>query len=838
MSVMNDILGPSIGFLNSVNPSCYGYSDGSLNTNVSGGTTPYQFIGWINSNFDTVAIGAVGIALLPADSYSEIIVDFAGCFTGFPYTLVEPSPVITAIVSQTNVSCFGGNDGTASVLAGGGSLTGFTYTWTPSSQTSTTATGFNAGPLAVVASDANGCTATTTATITQPGAISITHSVTDATCFGESDGCISWAVSGGANGFYLYDWDCTNNTSNNVCNLAAGTCFVTVTDQHGCSETSGAAIILEPTELTATVSSSDAVCTGYNGSVTIDGSGGTLPYTSSYPGGPTSFTLSGLYYGTYTAEITDDHGCSVSLPMSVIDQPGPIINSISFVEPTCFGECDGEATVAVSGGTTPLNYEWCDVASQGTPSASGLCAGNYCITVTDNNGCTAIDYDVLAEPSELIVTAVPPTIQVCAGECATIGAVPSGGNPGYSISWSDPSLTGFGPMPVCNGSSTLTTYSYTVTDALGCTGSNQTLVTVGPELIVTMPGTVETCLGNPVAICAEGFGGTAIMDYEWTWSNNYLSNGASTSCQQVNPTDTTVFQAILNDGCSTPASGLITVIVNPIPTLSYGVLENEGCPPFEAYFNGSSSMDNSTIEWDFNGDGIADTTDYNVNTGNFSSPIFTYQNSGLYTVSLTVISEDNCSSTVSIQDYIDVYPQPIASFITDPIVAELINPTVEVNGSSSIGVDSLYMWDFDDLVDSRNDTGIFAIHVYSDTGHYYISLDVVNTAGCHDFDTVLFVIDPDYAIYAPNAFSPNDDNVNDGFRIHGVGLDLNNFELMIYDRWGELIFKSDKLDQEWDGTIKGTENFAPNDVYIWKAFYTPYNYTEPIPLIGHVTVVR
>ena len=176
--------------------------------------------------------------------------------------------------------------------------------------------------------------------------------------------------------------------------------------------------------------------------------------------------------------------------------------------------------------------------------------------------------------------------------------------------------------------------------------------------------------------------------------------------------------------------------------------------------------------------------------------------------------------------------------LSDPIVTELINPTVEVNGSFSIGVDSLYMWDFDDVVDSRNDTGMHATHVYSDTGHYYISLDVVNTAGCHDFDTVLFAVNPDYAIYAPNAFSPNDDNVNDGFRIYGVGLDLNNFELMIYNRWGEVIFKSDKLDQEWDGIIKGTENFAPNDVYIWKALVTPYEYTEPIHLIGHVTVVR
>ena len=823
--------------MNSTAPSCYGYSDGSINTNVSGGTTPYQFIGWVNSSFDTVAIGAVGITLIPADSYSEIIVDSAGCFTGFPHQIIDPSQVIAGVVSQTNVSCFGGNDGSASALAGGGTLTGFTYVWTPSSQTTPTATGFSAGPIAVVASDGNGCTATATTTITQPDALSITNVVTDVGCFGESDGCINWSASGGTTGFYIYNWDCTNNTSNNVCNLPAGTCTITVTDQNGCSITESATIT-EPTELTATTSSTDAYCTGFNGSATINGFGGTPPYTSPFPGGPTTFTLSGLYYGTYTGEITDDHGCTLSAPITVNDQPGPIINSISFVEPTCFGDCDGAATVFVSSGTSPLNYEWCDVASQDSSVAIGLCAGNYCITVTDNKGCIAIDYGVLNEPSELLVAAVPPTTQVCAGECATIGAVPSGGSPSYSIAWSDPLLSGFGPMQVCNDPSTLTTYSYTVTDAMGCEGTNQTLVTVGAELMVSMPGNVETCLGNPVAICADGFGGTAIADYLWTWSNNATCASTAICCQTVNPTDTTVYQATLDDGCSTPASGFITVIVNPIPTPSFGVLTSQGCPPFEAFFNGSSSMDNSTLEWDFNDDGIVDTTDSNLNLGDFSYPIYTYENSGLYTVALTVISEHNCSSTVSIVDYMNIYPRPIAAFSTDPVVTTLINPVVDVNASASIGVDSLYMWDFDDPFNTFNDTGVVASHLYQDTGRYNIWLDVVNTAGCHDTTIVEFVVEPDFAVYAPNAFTPDDDNLNDGFRVYGIGIDLNSFDLMIYDRWGEVIFTSDKLEEEWNGTIKRSEKLAPNDVYIWKAIVTPYEHTDPIEIIGHVTVVR
>ena len=396
---------------------------------------------------------------------------------------------------------------------------------------------------------------------------------------------------------------------------------------------------------------------------------------------------------------------------------------------------------------------------------------------------------------------------------------------------------------MCPDPSTINTYSFTVTDSKGCTAANSVLVNTGSELLVEMPDTVETCLGNPVLISATGFGGTDVADYQWVWSSSPADNcNAVITCEAlVAPTDTTTYVATLNDGCSAQAVGTIVVIVNPIPTPAFGVLENEGCPPFEAYFNGNSSMDNSDILWDLNGDGITDHTDSNVPLGNGSNPIYTYDESGLYTVSISVISQDQCTTTVAIADYMDIYPIPIATFSLNPETTTLLNPVVGTNASETIGADSLYTWNFHDPFDVLSANGVYANHVYSDTGNYLITLDVVNTQGCHDYDTLEFAVQPDFALYAPNAFTPNDDDLNEGFKLSGVGIDETEFELYIYTRWGEQIFYTSNFQEAWDGSVKRTDKPAPNDTYVWKAFvkrYTSSDSKEPEEFIGTITIVR
>ena len=191
---------------------------------------------------------------------------------------------------------------------------------------------------------------------------------------------------------------------------------------------------------------------------------------------------------------------------------------------------------------------------------------------------------------------------------------------------------------------------------------------------------------------------------------------------------------------------------------------------------------------------------------------------------------------MAIQDYIYVYPSPIASFITNPNTTTNLTPFVEVDATSSIGVDSLLSWNFDDPFNSDTSHSEVVLHQYSDTGHYYIALDVVNVHGCHDYDTVLFSVTPDFTLYAPNTFSPNDDGTNDGFKLIGIG--IVEYELWIFDRWGEQIFYTVDQSIEWAGDYRSNGVTVPIGTYIWKARIIQNGWTEPREYIGHVNVIK
>ncbi|MDC3260005.1 gliding motility-associated C-terminal domain-containing protein, partial [bacterium] len=840
---VNDILGPSINYLNHTDVSCFGSTDGIINTNVTGGTSPYQTV-WTDQGGNTIAANTFGVTFLAGnEEYCETVIDAVGCQASLCQIIAEPSEINSAVINPNNVSCFGGNDGSAMVQAGGGTSP-YTFAWPPTSQTTTTVTGLPAGPVAVETTDDNGCTGISFVTITAPQVLAPIATVDDVNCFGESDGSVVLTTTGGT-GFYTYNWNPnTSNSNSNAVGLPIGTYNVTVTDANGCTN-SLSAIVNQPTQLTASIQATDATCTLFNGSASISAvSGGTPDYEYLWSNGETSTLATGLYPTDHSAVVTDVMGCSIVLTVTVIDQAGPTINGISVTNPNCFGDCDGTATASVSGGTTPFVYHWNDIPQQDGNPALMLCADNYCVTVTDNNGCAAADCATIVQPELFTASSVASNYTPCAGEDITISASHSGGTGPYTnIVWYNAAsgFGGYGPHNVSPVPNSIVNYPFTITDANGCFASDSATIIASAELLVDMPDTVETCIGNPVLISSTGFGGTAIVDYQWTWSTGETAYGVITSAIDVAPTDTTTYLVTLEDGCSDPASNEIVVVVNPIPTPAFGVLDSDGCPPFEAFFNGNSSMDGSTLEWDFNGDGIVDHVDSNLTAGLSTNTTYTYEESGLYSVGLTVVSSNQCTSTISIIDYIDIYASPVASFETPPVDVTLINPVVELNATASFGVDSLYMWDFNDPFDASTGYGVVNEHVYSDTGWYSIELDVVNIQGCHDYDTLDIYINPAFALYAPNAFTPNDDNVNDGFRLQGVGVDETNFELFIYNRWGERIFYTTDFHEAWDGTINFTDELAPSDAYVWKAFAKrtgTSNKTEPAGFIGTVTVVR
>jgi len=336
------------------NVACNGGSNGSASVSVSGGAGAYTY-SW--SPTGGTAATATGLA---AGAYTCTITDANSCTITKNFTITQPS-AITATKSQTNVACNGGSNGSATVLASGG--TGpFTYSWSPSGGTAATATGLSAGVYSCTITDANSCTITKNFTITQPTAISASTSQTNVACNGGSNGSASVSVSGGA-GAYTYSWSPTGGTAATATGLVAGAYTCTITDANSCTITKNFTIT-QPTAISASTSQTNVACNGgSNGSASVSASGGAGAYTYSWsPSGGTAATATGLAAGAYTCTITDANSCTV-VKSFTITQADFIAGSTAYTLPATnqavtkpvttgnyvSGACELISTVAASG---------------------------------------------------------------------------------------------------------------------------------------------------------------------------------------------------------------------------------------------------------------------------------------------------------------------------------------------------------------------------------------------------------------------------------------------------------------------------------------------------------
>ncbi|MBA3972205.1 MAG: gliding motility-associated C-terminal domain-containing protein, partial [Bacteroidetes bacterium] len=208
-----------------------------------------------------------------------------------------------------------------------------------------------------------------------------------------------------------------------------------------------------------------------------------------------------------------------------------------------------------------------------------------------------------------------------------------------------------------------------------------------------------------------------------------------------------------------------------------------------------------------------------------------------YTVTLTVTTALGCSSSITNNNYIDVYPTPTANFSTSPGTVTQTAPLVDFTDLST-GIINSWSWDFD------SPSGIFTDSLqnpsfsYNDTGVYTVELIVTNNFGCADTTYNLVEVLPEYTLYAPNGFTPfNNDGLNDTFMPQGVGIDPDNFEMLIYDRWGNMIYKTTDINEGWDGKANGGDKIAQIDVYVWKVITKDYK-GDDHQYLGTVTIVK
>ncbi|MFN6091006.1 MAG: beta strand repeat-containing protein, partial [Bacteroidota bacterium] len=416
----------TVSIPSSTNVLCNGTSTGSATSLASNGTVGYSYL-W-NTGSTTATINN-----LTAGTYTVTATDANGCTSSTTATITQPTLLTVSIPSTTNVLCNGASTGSATSLASNGTA-GYSYLWNTGS-ISATINNLTAGTYTVTATDANGCTASTTANVTQPSILTVSiPSTTNVLCNGASTGSATSLASNGTAG-YSYLWN-TGSTSATINNLTAGTYSVTATDANGCTS-QATTVITQPSALVINGSSNSTLCGQLNGSATINASGGSGAYTYLWSNGGTSSTINNISSGGYVVTVTDGNGCTTSTTVNVGSIGGPTLAIANSTNVSCFGGTNGSAQVNVSSGIGPFTYAW--LPSGGNNNiANNLSAGSYSVNVTDNNGCTSSTSVIISQPTQLSV-AVPTTVNVSCNGASTGSAtsLASNGTAGYTYLWNN-----------------------------------------------------------------------------------------------------------------------------------------------------------------------------------------------------------------------------------------------------------------------------------------------------------------------------------------------------------------------------------------------------------------
>ena len=528
----------SLTIINDADVTCNGGNDGTAEVAVSGGSVPYTY-SWLPTG-GTAAI-ASGLA---ASTYTVEVTDNNGC-TGTTTVIIDEPDALVLNLNPTDITCNGGADGSIQANVSGGQAP-YNYSWSPFGGTTSLANNLPIGTYIVTVTDANGCTITASATLTEPSVMSVAIVSNNVTCNGLNDGQATANLTGGT-GPFNYNWSPTGITSQIATGLGAGAHSVVVTDINGCTATDNV-IISQPSLLSSTISHVDVSCNGVSdGQITVVATGGDIPYSYSWSSGAgNTATANTLSAGIYTVTVTDNSGCTTTKSATIVE-PVVLTASISRSnDVSCFGASDGDATVQASNGTAPYTYAW---SSGGTTTfESGLIAGVYIATVTDINGCSASTTVTINQPSTISVAINGTNVSCNGGIDGEALAIPSGGVAPYTYFWSPSG----GTVNLASGLSA-GTYTVTVFDANGCSASNS--VIIGEPITLAVSTTISNafCSQNNGFVTANVTGGTGSYSYAWSPTGGSSSTASSlyAGVYTVTVTDangcTITISAIVND---------------------------------------------------------------------------------------------------------------------------------------------------------------------------------------------------------------------------------------------------------------------------------------------------
>ncbi|MDP3567398.1 gliding motility-associated C-terminal domain-containing protein [Sediminibacterium sp.] len=556
---------PSSAIATLTNVSCFNGANGGFSVSTSGGTPGYSYTltpGNITNGFGQ-------FTNLTAQNYTINVKDALGCITTVTTSISQPA-ALTLNLTSLQPSCNGGNNGTITATAGGGtSPYVYNINGGPNQASNTFTNNISANAYNITVIDNLGCSLSQTIAVTQPLPITLTLTSIPANC-SAANGSASVAASGGTP-IYSYTWSLTGGNNPQTTGVIAGNYTVTVKDTKNCVVTGVVSVTATPGGTAAITNVNNVTCNGAaNGSLTANMIGNvTAPLSYTWSNGPILQTNGPLAPGNYTVTVTDFYGCK-STTVGTVTQPSSITVTPAGSPALCFGGATGSASVIASGGTPGYTYLWSPNGST-TSVTSGLLAGTYSIQVTDANGCVQTRTLNITQPSSVTINTSTLTA-ACNQANGVASATASGGSPAYTYTWS----TGFVGQTLSNV--TAGTYTVQVKDANGCLYVLAATVpnASGPAIGISS-FTNPSCFGGNNGIATTTIsGGTAGPGFPiYSWSNGQntgtatnLLNGvytvtltdaagciASTSVTITQPTSLTINVSGVNPKCFNATNG-------------------------------------------------------------------------------------------------------------------------------------------------------------------------------------------------------------------------------------------------------------------------------------------
>ncbi len=802
--------------------TCAGNNNATFTVTPTSGLAPYQFsidggITWVPTTPQPA--GPYTFTGLASGSQTVTIKDATGC-QGTKTAVLTDGTGVSASASATSTSCSGVNNGTILVSTTTGTAP-FTYSldgspFVPAFSPTATFINVSSGPHTVIVKDNFGCQGTVSVNVGVGPGFAGTFTATSTACPGVNNGTITVTPIGGA-GPYSYSINSGPfqpgilPTSYTFTNIASGGHFIIIKDNLGC-QAQVPAVVPSGIGLTSLPTVVNAVCSNINdGSITIvPNIAGSYSYTLN-PGYPTQIvqttpTFSGLAPGSYSYSFsTIPSGCGGTGTAIVTSNPPITIPTTTFTltQPLCNGESNGIVTLAPNGGVPAYQYSIdAGVTYQASATFNTLNAGSHTIRIKDNVGCLKDTTFTLGEPTLLNASATS-TAGTCNGDDGQIIVSGSDGTPGYTYSINGGTSYQASPTFVVSGGNYP---NIRVKDNNGCVANTNVNVTLIDNMVVTPVNDTTVCFGSSVTLVpnfspeATIFSWSTIPDPTLisTLNNSNIENPVAT------PNDTTTYQVKARWGiCERSDIIVVKVLHKPIPNAgpNYIICQYDSCQLL-----GSATNLSGPINYEWAPASIA-TTPYSQNT--MVDPLTT----AIFT--LTVKDEYGCNFAE--KDTVKVTVQP-------PLPANAGRDTIAISGQphqliATGGPDAVeFTWTPTFPLSSSNIYNPIATLLQDQM----FVVTIRDIGGCIGKDSIFVrVLDgagvnrdqPLY--YVPNSFTPNGDGLNDVFRGIPAGMRSTDY-FRVYDRFGKLIFETNRYLRGWDGTYQGKPQPTGTYVYIIK----------------------